>query len=149
MIALPGYGLSAQDEALRSATGQTMGQRSTPKKRKAVRVNGRTGGRPVILGVLTLRYAPPEILNPRVKVAWSRSYGGLIFTKPDGSREFWKEGICASPEEGLRLMVRWFTPFHEDFIWYPFHGPRWKYQTAAERRAELKAKTAAAREKKG
>ena len=31
MIALPGYGLAAQDEALRSATGQEMGQRSTAK----------------------------------------------------------------------------------------------------------------------
>jgi len=123
---LPGYGLSAQDEELRSATGQRMGQRTSPKKRKAVRVNGRTGGRPVILGVLTLRYAPMEIVNPRVKVAWSRSYGGLILTKPDGSREFWKEGICASPEEGLRLMARWFHSRHADFLWYPFHGPKWR-----------------------
>lgn len=142
---LPGYGLSAQDESLRSATGQTMGQRTSPKKRKAVKVNGRTGGRPVVLGVLTLRYAPENVANPRVKVAWSRSYGGLIFTKPDGSREFWREGACASPEEGLRLMVRWFTPFHPDFAWYPFHGPRWRYQTAAEKRAEARAREEARR----
>lgn len=126
-IPLPGYGLSAQDENLRVITAQKMGSSTSPKKRKAVRVNGRTGGRPVTLGVLTLRYAAPELQNPRVKVAWSRSYGGLVFTKPDGSREFWKEGICASPEEGLRLMHRWFMPFHEDFRWFPFHSLRWRY----------------------
>lgn len=141
----PGYGLSAQDEGLRSVSARAMGSSSTPRKAKAVRINGRIGGRPITLGVLTLRYAPPEVVNPRLKVAWSRSYGGLIFTKPDGSREFWSQGICASPEEGLALMARWFTPFHEDFLWYPFHGPKWRYQTAAERRAELKAKTAARR----
>lgn len=133
MIPLPGYGLSAQDGALRSATGRKMGQRTGPEKRKAVRINGRTGGRPVVLGVLTLRYAPENVANPRVKVAWARSYGGLVFTKPDGSREFWREGICTSPEEGLLLMTRWFCPFHADFIWYPFHGPRWRYKTVAER----------------
>lgn len=127
--AYPGCGLVAASADTRSRVGAMMGRRTSARKRKAVRVNGRLGGPPVKLGVLGLRYNDE---SPRILVCWSRSYSGIVFTQPSGVREFWGEGGCASPEDALVLMDAWFAA-HPKLIWFPFWGPekRWKLKGRA------------------
>ena len=96
-----------------------MGRKSTPRKARAVRVNGMLGGRPVPLGIMRRKEDPEEL---HVEVAWSRSYGGLVFTRPGGAREFWAAGACARPEDGLRLMSCWFCEAQARWLWFPYYN---------------------------
>lgn len=121
--------LAHPDRAVRAMQGRRMGVKTSPAKARAVRINGRSGGRPINLGILFHKRYDKEHRNP-VKVAYSRSWGGILFTYPDGHREFYTEGTCSSPEEAVILLDAWWgapeavvTPDgrnEPDFDWYPF-----------------------------
>lgn len=122
------------DDDTRSRAGAALGSRKSAAKAKAVRVNGQLGGRPIALGWLGLKGQLDE--TPRIQVYWSRSYGGIVFRRPDGQREFWTEGACGSPEEALKLMAAWFLPRHPTMVWLPFWGTKhtWRYSRQSQRR---------------
>lgn len=121
--------LAHPDPRIRSLQAHRMAVKTSPAKARAVRINGRSGGRPIVLGILFDRKTDPEHQRP-IKVAYSRSWGCIVFTYPDGSRQIYTAGACGSPEEATILLDAWWgapesyvSPSgrsQREFDWYPF-----------------------------
>lgn len=108
--------LASPDPAIRSAQGASMGSVTSERKRQAVRINGRMGGRPVQLGLLGLKGDP---LGPRILVSWSRSWGGIVFTYPDGQRHTYDRCRCANEATARVLCDEWWKR-DKHLQWFPF-----------------------------
>lgn len=107
--------LATPDVEQRSKIGREMGAKTSEAKRRAVRVNGRSGGRPILLGLLGRKDDP---YGERIKVSYSRSWGAIVFTYPDGRRETFDECRCGGKREALQLCRSWWK-FHRTLEWFP------------------------------
>lgn len=121
--------LAHPDPRIRALQSRRMNLVTSAAKSRAVRINGRLGGRPIVLGILFDKKTDPEHQRP-IKVAFSRSWGGVVFTLATGERQFWTSGACSSPEEAVVMLDSWWgapesvsTPdgrAERDFDWYPY-----------------------------